>query len=81
VGIEQAIDDQIVFVLGPAKEGACIVVDGADARIGVRFFGMALLSDQKNDRVDLDGIDPPGSCAHSCRNVVAGSGSDDSNVV
>ena len=80
MGIEQPIDDQVVFVRSPAKEGTCVVVDGMNAGIRVGFFGMALLADQKNGRVDLDGVNSRRARAQSRRDVVAGSGSDYRNV-
>ena len=57
MGVEQPECHDVVLLFGLLEVRARIVVDLSNSRIVVRFLGMKLSAERKNQRVDVDCVD------------------------
>ena len=80
-GVGQREDDEVVLLVGALDERATVVDVERHPRVLVRVVGVLLLADLGDARVDLHGVDVLGALAQRERDVGAGTGADDEDVV
>jgi hypothetical protein len=71
VRVEQAVDDEIVGVLGRAQKGSGVVDDRRHPGVGVGALGMVERAEVENGRIDLDGIHVSDALPEGGRHIVA----------
>ena len=79
--IQQAIDDHVVGIASGAQEGARVGHNGIYAGVAVGMFGMIVLPNHEDCRVDLNRIHVLCTGAQGRSHVVARASANDSHIL